>query len=85
MSTARRAVRELFLDPTPTVMVSYRRMPPDTSPYYTVDEVASILRVHPDTVKRWCKTGVLAHVRAGWQIRITQDAIDKFTEPKVAP
>lgn len=50
---------------------------------YTVPEVAARLRVHPQTVREWLRSGALVGMRlggtkAGW--RITGAAVDKFLE-----
>lgn len=46
----------------------------------TVDEVAKLLAVHPETVRNWIKSGELAAIdlggRAGY--RISQSALDDF-------
>ncbi len=38
--------------------------------YYTVDEVADLLKVHPQTIRRWLRRGELtgADTPAGWRI-----------------
>ena len=43
----------------------------------TVDEVAGRLRVHPETVRRWLRTGQMRGVRVGgrrtgWRIRLSE-------------
>ncbi len=51
--------------------------------YLTVDEVATRLKVHPRTVKRWLADGKLKGKllgdRAGW--RITESDLRRFMEP----
>jgi excisionase family DNA binding protein len=46
--------------------------------YYTIDEVAEILKVAYMTVYRWIKSNKLEAVKAGKQYRVTQSHLDKF-------
>jgi excisionase family DNA binding protein len=52
----------------------------------TVREVAARLKVHPETVKRWLRTGELHGYllgdRSGWRVRASE--VDAFLERKVA-
>lgn len=48
--------------------------------YYSIDEVADLLKVAYLTVYRWIKAGKLEAVKAGKQYRITQVALDVFLE-----
>ena len=48
--------------------------------YYTVEEVAKILRVSPPTVRKLIKEGQLKAVRVGVQIRIQKEELDRFLE-----
>lgn len=50
----------------------------NVSPYLTAAEVAALLRVDPQTVRRWCATGELPSVRAGRVIRIRREDVDRF-------
>lgn len=47
-------------------------MPDDRVEFLTVKEYAAMLRVHPETVKRWARAGQIAAVRVGqrgqWRI-----------------
>ena len=46
---------------------------------YTIQEVAEIMRVHQDTVKKWIERGELSCVRLGHRtIRILQSDVDQF-------
>lgn len=45
---------------------------------YTVEEVASYLRVAPNTVYRWCRGGKLSGSKIGKEWRISQGALDAF-------
>lgn len=55
-----------------------RAMYQDSSPYLTAAEVAAMLRVDPQTVRRWCANGELPSVRAGRVIRIRREDVDRF-------
>lgn len=47
---------------------------------YTVEEVATRLAVHPDTVRRWIKSGELRAINLGGRAgyRITEEAYRQF-------
>lgn len=45
---------------------------------YTVEEVASILKVSPHTVRTLIKEGKIKSIRVGVQIRVTQEALNEF-------
>jgi excisionase family DNA binding protein len=51
---------------------------------YTVEEIATRLSVHPDTVRRWIKSGELRAInlgaRAGY--RIPKSALDEFLQQR---
>ena len=38
--------------------------------YFDVEDTASLLGVHPETVRRWCRAGKLPHFRAGERGRL---------------
>ncbi len=46
----------------------------------TVDEVANELRVHPDTVRSWIRSGELVAVDIGREYRIYRSDLDDFIE-----
>lgn len=48
--------------------------------YYTIDEVAKMLKVVYLTVYRWIQTDKLTAIKAGKQYRIKQSELDKFCE-----
>lgn len=48
--------------------------------FYTVDEIAEILKVNPMTVYRWIKAGKLKSYKAGRNFRIKKGDLDKFLE-----
>lgn len=45
--------------------------------YLTVEEVAELLRIHRNTVYRWCRTGTLKALRFGKGWRIPRSALDE--------
>lgn len=45
---------------------------------YTVEEVADILKVSPQTVRALIKRGEMKAVRVGGQIRIRQQDLDEY-------
>jgi putative molybdopterin biosynthesis protein len=52
--------------------------------YYTIEEVAKLLKVAYMTVYRWIKAGKLDSVKAGKQHRISRNSLNKYlgkTEP----
>jgi excisionase family DNA binding protein len=57
-------------------------MPDDT--LYTVEEVAARLGVHPDTVRRWIKSGELRAINLGGRAgyRITEQAYKQFLQER---
>jgi len=46
--------------------------------YYTIDEVAKMLKVAYLTVYRWIQDGKLVAYKAGKQYRIKKEDLDKF-------
>ena len=46
--------------------------------YYTIQEVAKMLKVAYLTVYRWIQSGKLKSDKAGRQYRIKKDDLDKF-------
>ena len=50
--------------------------------YYTIEEVAKMLKVAYLTVYRWIRSGKLKSSKAGKQYRIKEAELDKFTEHK---
>lgn len=38
--------------------------------FFTVEDTAALLMVHPETVRRWCRAGKLPHFRAGRRGRL---------------
>lgn len=50
--------------------------------YYTVEQVASLLQVHWQTVLNYIKRGDLEGIRIGRGYRISKDALDTFVANK---
>jgi len=50
--------------------------------YYSIEEVAKMLKVAYLTVYRWIRAGKMKSVKAGRQYRITQSELDKFLNSK---
>jgi len=50
-----------------------------TEQYYSIEEVASMLKVAYLTVYRWVQKGKLKAIKAGKQYRINKKELDSFT------
>lgn len=48
--------------------------------FYTVNQVAQILKVHPLSVRRYLKSGKLKAYRVGGSVRIALADLNSFTE-----
>ena len=48
------------------------------SDYFTADEVAKALRVHPYTVRRLCREGRISAIKFGGQWRFKKEDIEKM-------
>ena len=46
--------------------------------FLTVDEVASLLRVHSQTVRRWVRDESIPYVRAGRRIRFRRSDVQEW-------
>lgn len=53
-----------------------------TETYYSIEEVAKILKVAYLTVYRWVQAGKLTALKAGKQYRIKKEDLDKFLRNK---
>ena len=55
-----------------------------TNTYYTVPEVAGILKIHPVTLLRWIAAGKVAAIKlpGGKEYRITAAELERITQPK---
>lgn len=54
-----------------------------TDQYYSIEEVAKILKVAYLTVYRWIQSGKLVAYKAGKQYRIEKTDLDKFMKKRV--
>lgn len=53
----------------------------NNSQYYTTEEVAEMLKVTPDSVRRWIRDGKLKSIKlSGKFIRISQADLDEFVK-----
>lgn len=50
--------------------------------YYTIEELAKMLKVVYLTVYRWIQSGRLVAYKAGKQYRIKKEDLDKFLEQR---
>lgn len=52
----------------------------ETPTYYTVNEVADLLRVHQRTVRKWLDAGKLERVKAGGRVLIPSASVDAMIQ-----
>jgi len=52
----------------------------DNVEFYTVDEVAKVLRLHPYTVRRLCREKRVPAFKFGGQWRFRRDEIDAWSK-----
>lgn len=50
-------------------------------PFYTVEQAAEILQVHPNTIYRLVKEHKIEHYKVGVQIRISASELEKLKVP----
>jgi len=55
------------------------------SDFLTVTEAATIVRVHPETMRDWLRTGKIRGVKFGGQWRTTREWLDDSAEKPVTP
>lgn len=48
--------------------------------YYTVEEAAKILKLHPQTLRRWIRHGKLPAKRFGRQFRVSPENIERAAQ-----
>lgn len=53
----------------------------NTNNFYTVEEVASLLKVHPNTVRGWIKQGKLNAIKINTLTRIREADLETFMKP----
>ena len=46
--------------------------------YFTIDEVAKLLKIHRNTVIKFIETGKLKSFKIGKQYRVSQEQINEF-------
>jgi len=51
--------------------------------YYSIEEVATMLKVTYLTVYRWIRSGKLRAIKAGKQYRIKKEELDYFTKLRI--
>ncbi len=49
--------------------------------YYTVAEAAKMLKLHPQTLRRWIRQGKLQAKRFGQQFRLCLEDIERAAQP----
>jgi excisionase family DNA binding protein len=62
-------------------MIKETAMDANTNNFYTVEEVASLLKVHPNTVRGWIRQGKLNAIKINTLTRIRQADLETFMKP----
>jgi excisionase family DNA binding protein len=57
----------------------------DKTEFFTVAEVAALLKINEQTVRNWIDRGDLAAVRAGRRVRIRRSALDEVLTAVASP
>ena len=52
----------------------------EISQLLTYEEVASILRLHPQTLRQWVSNGKFPHLKIGVTVRFTRAMIDQYIQ-----
>ena len=61
--------------------MSFDQRPPNTTDeFLTVAEVATLLKLNPQTVRNWISAGQLPAVRIGRRVRVTRADLDRVVE-----
>jgi excisionase family DNA binding protein len=55
-----------------------------TETYYTLEEAAQLLKLHPQTLRRWIREGKLPARRFGRQFRLRSDDLEHAAQPALA-
>src|SRR5215207_1197908 len=55
-----------------------------TEIYYTLAEAAGVLKLHPQTLRRWIRDGKLPAKRFGKQFRLCREDLDHAAQPKMS-
>ena len=53
--------------------------------YYTIAEAAEMLKLHPQTLRRWIREGRLSAKRFGRQFRLRLEDIERAAQPSAPP
>lgn len=48
--------------------------------FYTVDELAKLLKLHPETIRRYLKKGKIEASKMGKRYRISDEDLKRFLE-----
>lgn len=62
-------------------MIKETAMDINANNFYTVEEVASLLKVHPNTVRGWIRQGKLNAIKLNTLTRIRQADLETFMKP----
>lgn len=52
-----------------------------TETYYTLEEAAQLLKLHPQTLRRWIRQGKLPAQRFGKQFRLRPEDLEQAARP----
>src|SRR5262245_54798328 len=55
-----------------------------TETYYTLEEAAQILKLHPQTLRRWIRQGKLPARRFGKQFRLRPEDLERAAQPALS-
>ena len=55
-----------------------------TETYYTLEEAAQLLKLHPQTLRRWIRQGKLPARRFGRQFRLRPDDLEHAAQPALS-
>jgi excisionase family DNA binding protein len=66
-------------------MSSDQRPPNSTDEFLTVAEVATLLKLNPQTVRNWIDQGTLAAVRVGRRVRVTRADLERVIQEGYSP
>jgi len=68
--------KEEFYSPMANINIKYDTSSTADSTYLTTEDVAKLLNIHINTVKRWIKSGKLSSTKIGKEYRIPREAIE---------
>lgn len=55
-------------------------------PQFTVMEVAALLCLHPETIRRWCRRGLIKYFQVGrGKIRIPASSLEGISQKRLLP